>query len=110
MLSSEGMQNFRLLKSRLLNTWKNDIVILDEKEKPIPVDAFEIQMIIYGSYRVMLEYETGTFALKIWTGERFEYLDGLTSDKIFYGFDSMIAENIQHNCSVLDKIMRLLDK
>ncbi len=105
MLSNEGISNLSLLKDMLVNTWKNNIVILGERKIQIPVDAFEIQMQIYGRNKVMLEYETGTFALKIWTGEKFEYLDKFTSDKIFYGFDSMIPKNIQHNFSILDKVL-----
>jgi hypothetical protein len=105
MLSSEGINNLNLLKEMIFNTWGNNVVLLNERIMQIPVDAFEFQMQLYGSKKVLLEYETGTFALKLWTGERFEYLDKFVNDKIIYGFDSMIPENIQHNIYVLDKLL-----
>ena len=91
----------------LVNKWGKNIVLLSEKEVKIPVDAFEIHAKIYGCYRIFLEYEIGTFALKIWTGKDFEYLDSLTNDKIFYGFDSMKPKNIQHNLNIQDKILKV---
>jgi hypothetical protein len=90
----------------LNKNWKNNIVLLNEEIKEIPVDAFEIQMQIYGHYKVLLEYEIETFALKVWVGEKFEYLDKYSKDNIFYGFDSMQPEKIQHNFDVLDRILK----
>ena len=106
MLSNEGIVNLKLLKDMALNTWKDNIVLSREREIQIPVDAFEFQAQIYEHFKVLLEYETGTFALKIWTGEKYEYIEKFTSNKIFYGFDSMMPKNIQHNFDVLDEILR----
>ena len=105
MLSNEGVANLNLLKEALTNMWKNNIVLEHEKVMKIPVDAFEIQMTIEGSFKVLLEYETGTFALKLWTGDKFEYLDKLTNDKVYYGFSSMLPDSIHNNLEVLDRVI-----
>ena len=107
MLSSEGIANLNLLKGALTKMWNDSIVLEHETVMAIPVDAFEIQMTINGSFRVLLEYETGTFALKLWTGDKFEYLDKIIDDKIYYGFDSMLPDNIYNNLKVLEKVMNL---
>ena len=88
MLSNEGVSNLKLLKDMLLRTWRNNVTILSETETQIPVDAFELLIVFYGHHKVLLEYEMGMFAFKIWTGKKFEYLDKFTNEKIVYGFDS----------------------
>ncbi len=105
MLSNEGVSNLKLLKDMLLRTWRNNVTILSETETQIPVDAFELLIVFYGHHKVLLEYEMGMFAFKIWTGKKFEYLDKFTNEKIVYGFDSMFPQNIQHNFEVLDEVL-----
>ena len=105
MLSNEGDMNRKLLKELALKKWKNNLVIQKEIEIEIPVDAFEIYMLIYGQFKILLEYEIGTFALKIWSGEKYEYLDKFTNDRIVYGFESIVSENITWNYRVLDDVL-----
>lgn len=105
MLSSEGRDNLKLLKDLAAKTWEKNVIIINENVIQIPVDAFVIEMKLYNQFKVLLEYETGTFAFKLWTGEKYEYLDGLTDKKIFYGFDSMLPANTRHNFEVLDTIL-----
>ena len=105
MLSDEGTRNLQLLKEMILNKWEKRITWTSETVKSIPIDAFELQMQIDESTKILLEYETGTFALKLWTGKEFEYIDDLSGERIVYGFESMNPDNIRHNLEVLDRIM-----
>jgi hypothetical protein len=106
MLSNEGMENLKLLKQLAYRTWGTNLQIMAEKVINIPVDAFEIQMKIYCCYDILLEYETGTFALKIWDESKFVYLDKLTDEKVIYGFDSMITDSIMNNFNILDRVLK----
>ena len=106
MLSTEGQKNRKLLKQIAYKMWKADIEILSEREINIPLDAIEIYMLIYGQYNILLEYETGTFALKIMLNGKYEYIDKYTDKKIIYGFDSLIENNIINNYKVLDLLLK----
>ena len=108
LFSKQGNKNYKLLKDTIFSFWNDNVEIQEEKKIEIPVDAFEIYMQLYGRHKVLLEYETGTFALKLWTGEKYEYPDKFINDKMVYGFDSMTPENIIHNFSVMDVALKTL--
>ena len=109
MLNNEAIANIEKLKSVATDAFGNNVDFGEIEVIKSPYPAFEMQLTLYKKYNVLLEYETSTFALKLFTGEKFEYLDKVTKDKIFYGFDSMIPENIAHNFDILDKALRMMN-
>ena len=108
MLSNEGINNLNLLKYWALKTWEENVIFIKETGTQIPVDAFTIEMRVYKKFKVLIEYEVSTFAFKLWTGNKYEYIDRFTNNKIIYGFDSMKTENIQNNFKILDVILKKL--
>jgi len=106
LLTKHGKQNYDLLIKEIQHYWENNVEIISEKRVDIPVDAFELLLCLYEKHKVLLEYETSTFALKLWRNENFVYLDKLTDKIVVYGFESMLSENIIHNFEVLDEVLK----
>jgi len=107
-LGKQGIEKLKLLKNSARDFLGNNLEILCEMISDNPMDAFELEFLLYGKYKVLLEYEISTFALKLWTGEGFEYLDNHSKEKMIYLFDSMKSENILHNFKVLDDVLKSL--
>jgi len=106
LLSKFGKSNYNLIIREIQSFWAGNVEVQSEKRIENPRDAFELQLRLYDKYEVLLEYEMSTFALKLWTGQEFEYLDNMTDDKMVYGFDSMKPENILHNFKVLNDVIK----
>ena len=106
MLSKEGYKNLQKLKEGIKSTWGEKVHFTIAQELPLPVDAFRIEILVYGKYKILVEYEGGTFAYKLWSGAYFEYLDSLVDEKIVYGFKSMLQDNIVKNFAILDRYLQ----
>jgi len=108
MLSNEGQNNLQLLRNLAINYWGDNLQIIgiDIHEKA-PFDIFEINILIYGKFHVLLEYEIGTFGISVKVDNGLVILSKFTEKEIVRGFDSLVPKNIEHNFKVLDEELKL---
>jgi hypothetical protein len=106
MLSNEGEKNLKLLQDLAIQIWGTNLNIINVKIHNAPFDIFEINMLIYGCYEILLEYEKGSFATSIKMNNIFIFLDKISDENIVYGFESVLPQNIISNFNILDKTLR----
>jgi hypothetical protein len=106
MLSNEGKNNSQLLQEVAQQLWKNDLQMIKTKVEDAPFDMFVIQMMLYKRHEILLEYEKGTCAISVKVNGKYVYLDKLSNEKIIFGFNSMLPENVVNNFTILDNFLK----
>ena len=82
----------------------SNIKITDIADKPF--DIFTLAMKLYKKFDIMMEYERSTLAISVKIDDEFVYLDELTDEPIFIGFESYYPENLLFNFKLLDKVLK----
>ena len=89
---------------KIMNYWGDNAVglqissITDE-----PYDLFVVEMTLYDTCDVRMEYDRDTLSIKVKTADGFKALSRIADQMVYRGFESYQPEHILHNFRVLDE-------
>lgn len=106
MLDDEARENIRIVRKIAENIWDGKCSFGDIKVTNSPYAEFIMPLILYNSVNVILTYDRSILGIAIKQEGGEIWLDDLTTQLVYDGFESCKPENIEHNFKILDTIAR----
>lgn len=106
MLDKHAEESIKLIEFLANQLWGSNCEIGQVKELNSPYAEFECPIRLYNKVDVTLTYDRSILGIAIKSKKGDVWVDDLTNQIIYDGFESSKPENVLHNFRVLDKVIR----
>lgn len=108
MLSDQGKSKLQMITGLVNKSWNSNVQILNVEIIDAPFDMFNIRMVLYKRFEVLLTYDRSIVGLNVKRGDEFINIRKLTTEETVKGFKSSERESVMQNLKVLDKVIRAM--
>ncbi len=105
MLDNHAEANIKLIGELANKVWGDNCEIGEVKITNSPFPEFKLPMRLYHKVDVILTYDRSILGIALKTAGGNKWVDDLTSQIIYDGFESCKPENLLHNLQVLDEVV-----
>lgn len=106
LLDDEARNDIKQITDLANRIWGNNCEFGQLKVQNSPYAEFEWPLCLYHKVDVTLTYDRSILGIAIKTQKGNVWVDDLTNEIIYDGFESSKPENILHNFQVLDEVIR----
>ena len=106
MLDKHAEEVIKVIEVLSKQLWGSNCEIGQVKVLNSPYAEFECPMRLYHKVNVHLTYDRSILGIAVQTLKGNVWVDDLTNEMIYDGFESSISKNILHNFQVLDEVVR----
>jgi hypothetical protein len=106
MLDKHAEENIKLIEILTHKIWGNNCEMGQIKVLNSPYSEFKYPIRLYNKIDVILTYDRSILGIAVRTEKGDVWIDDLTNQIVYDGFESSKPENLDHNFQVLDKVVR----
>jgi len=106
MLDDEAKKNIELISEYANRIWGKDCKIGQIEIVNAPHSEFKLPISIYNKIKATITYDRSIIGIFIETKNGDIWIDDLTTQTVFDGFESSKPDNLLHNFQVLDEVAK----